>query len=51
MSHPFIFQVTLRHDAGRVCIQVYAHDIKSAIEQVLNVEKAPERAILSIERV
>lgn len=51
MKHPFIFQVTLRHDAGRICIQVYAHDIQSAIDQVLKVEKAPERSILSIERV
>jgi hypothetical protein len=51
MTHPFIFQITLSHDAGRVSLQVYAHTIEEAIRQVLTVERAPERSILSIERV
>ena len=51
MNRPFIFQITLSHDAGRVSLQVYAHTIQEAIRQVLTVERAPERSILSIERV
>jgi len=50
MNDLFIFKFTLKHDAGRVALQVYARDIADAVKQVLTVEKAPERAILKIER-
>ena len=46
----FIFEFTLKHDAGKVAIQVYAKTIDAAVKQVLSVERAPERAILKIER-
>ena len=51
MNHPSIYQATLNHDAGRVCIQVYAHTFAEAIHLILTAERAPERSILSIERV
>jgi len=46
----FIFEFTLKHDAGKIALQVYAANIADAVKQVLTVEKAPERAILKIER-
>lgn len=47
----FIFKITMKHDAGKINIEVAALTIAGAIQQVLTAERAPERAILSIKRV
>lgn len=47
----FIFKITMKHDAGKINIEVAALTIAGAIQQVLTAERAPERAILNIKRV
>jgi hypothetical protein len=47
----FVFKITMKHDAGKIDIEVTALTIAGAIQQVLAAERAPERAILNIKRV
>jgi hypothetical protein len=47
----FVFKITMKHDAGKIDIEVTAFTITGAIQQVLAAERAPERAILNIKRV
>ena len=47
----FVFQITLKHDSGLIKISVKASNINDAVIEVLDSEKAPERAIINIKRL
>ena len=43
------YTLTLEHDGGVQKLTVYAKNFQSAIQQVINAEGCPERAIINIE--
>jgi hypothetical protein len=45
---PYI--VTLKHDAGRIRLEVMAYNIDSAIDLAMELERCPRRAIVGIKR-
>ena len=43
------YKAVLMHDDGRTTLTVYARNYQSAIQQIMNNEKCPESAIISLE--
>ena len=43
------YKAVLMHDDGRITLTVYARNYQSAIQQIMNNEKCPESAIISLE--
>ena len=42
------YNFTIQHDKGTHRIKTFAPSLSSALERILNAEKCPERAIVSI---
>ena len=42
------YTFTIQHDKGTHRIKTFATSLSSALERILNAEKCPERAIVSI---
>ena len=43
------YKAVLMHDDGKTTLTVYARNYQSAIQQIMNNEKCPESAIISLE--
>ena len=43
------YKAVLKHDDGKFELTVYARNYQSAIQQIMNNEKCPESAIISLE--